>query len=159
MAIELESSVPMVAPKPVMDPALTPVSPTSSIQRVPSVPYIADPSSPPMHVSLPRFSALATFLIIDFLASLRVVVTGAGRSSCHISVAQLALFILLIYFFSSGTLSSTQEHSSQQLAPWNKGKGKAKATEDDDDDKETAQKLRKELEDFVVPTTFDDKLL
>ncbi|KAG6894093.1 hypothetical protein C0995_015047, partial [Termitomyces sp. Mi166 len=36
---------------------------------------------------------------------------------------------------------------------------KAKATEDDDDDEETAQKLRKELEDFIVPTTFDDKLL
>ncbi|KAG6882938.1 hypothetical protein C0995_013417, partial [Termitomyces sp. Mi166 len=31
--------------------------------------------------------------------------------------------------------------------------------EDDDDDEETAQKLRKELEDFIVPTTFDDKLL
>ncbi|KAG6870675.1 hypothetical protein C0995_011398 [Termitomyces sp. Mi166 len=48
----------------------------------------------------------------------------------------------------SGTLSSTQER-----------KGKAKATEDDNDDKEAAQKLRKELEDFVVPTTFDNKLL
>ncbi|KAG6884857.1 hypothetical protein C0995_009846 [Termitomyces sp. Mi166 len=44
-------------------------------------------------------------------------------------------------------------------APQNKGKGKAKVTEDDDDDKEATQKLRKELEDFVVPTTFDDKLL
>ncbi|KAG6880793.1 hypothetical protein C0995_004394, partial [Termitomyces sp. Mi166 len=31
--------------------------------------------------------------------------------------------------------------------------------EDDNNDKEAAQKLRKELEDFVVPTTFDDKLL
>ncbi|KAG6871005.1 hypothetical protein C0995_009077, partial [Termitomyces sp. Mi166 len=31
--------------------------------------------------------------------------------------------------------------------------------EDDDDDEEATQKLRKELEDFVVPTTFDDKLL
>ncbi|KAG6858183.1 hypothetical protein C0995_001996, partial [Termitomyces sp. Mi166 len=31
--------------------------------------------------------------------------------------------------------------------------------EDDDDNKETAQKLRKELEEFVAPTTFDDKLL
>ncbi|KAG6883320.1 hypothetical protein C0995_012460, partial [Termitomyces sp. Mi166 len=30
--------------------------------------------------------------------------------------------------------------------------------EDDDDDEETAQKLRKELEDFVVPITFDNKL-
>ncbi|KAG6870347.1 hypothetical protein C0995_013628 [Termitomyces sp. Mi166 len=71
-----------------------------------------------MHMSLPCFSALATFLIVDFLASLRVVVIGAGRS-----------------------------------------KGKARATEDDDDDEEAAQKLRKELEDFVVLTTFDDKLL
>ncbi|KAG6880592.1 hypothetical protein C0995_005728, partial [Termitomyces sp. Mi166 len=49
MAIELKSSVPTVAPKPVMDLALTPVSPTSSIQHAPSVPYIANPSSPPMH--------------------------------------------------------------------------------------------------------------
>ncbi|KAG6882035.1 hypothetical protein C0995_016161 [Termitomyces sp. Mi166 len=31
--------------------------------------------------------------------------------------------------------------------------------QDDDNDEETAQKLRKELEDFVVPTTFDNKLL
>ncbi|KAG6858344.1 hypothetical protein C0995_000653 [Termitomyces sp. Mi166 len=31
--------------------------------------------------------------------------------------------------------------------------------EDDDDNKEMAQKLRKELEEFVAPTTFDDKLL
>ncbi|KAG6883672.1 hypothetical protein C0995_011766 [Termitomyces sp. Mi166 len=31
--------------------------------------------------------------------------------------------------------------------------------EDDNNDEETAQKLRKELEDFVVPTTFDNKLL
>ncbi|KAG6869757.1 hypothetical protein C0995_000677 [Termitomyces sp. Mi166 len=36
MAIELESTMPTVAPKPVMDLALTPVSPTSSIQRAPS---------------------------------------------------------------------------------------------------------------------------
>ncbi|KAG6894903.1 hypothetical protein C0995_013513, partial [Termitomyces sp. Mi166 len=36
---------------------------------------------------------------------------------------------------------------------------KAKAMEDDNDDKETAQKLRKELEEFIVPTTFDNKLL
>ncbi|KAG6859599.1 hypothetical protein C0995_006771 [Termitomyces sp. Mi166 len=48
MAIELESSAPMVAPKPVVNPAQTPVSTTSLIQRAPSVPYIADPSSPPM---------------------------------------------------------------------------------------------------------------
>ncbi|KAG6871060.1 hypothetical protein C0995_008719, partial [Termitomyces sp. Mi166 len=39
------------------------------------------------------------------------------------------------------------------------GKGKAKVTEDDNDDKEATQKLRKELEEFVVPTTFDNKLL
>ncbi|KAG6870245.1 hypothetical protein C0995_014349, partial [Termitomyces sp. Mi166 len=31
--------------------------------------------------------------------------------------------------------------------------------EDADNDEEATQKLRKELEDFVVPTTFDDKLL
>ncbi|KAG6870070.1 hypothetical protein C0995_015393, partial [Termitomyces sp. Mi166 len=31
--------------------------------------------------------------------------------------------------------------------------------EDDNDNKETAQKLRKELEEFVAPTTFDNKLL
>ncbi|KAG6894686.1 hypothetical protein C0995_013836, partial [Termitomyces sp. Mi166 len=77
MVIELESSMPMVVPQPIVNPVPTPVSTTSSIQRVPSVPYIADPSS----------------------------------------------------------------------------KGKAKATEDDNNDEETAQKLRKELEDFVVPTT------
>ncbi|KAG6899261.1 hypothetical protein C0995_006484, partial [Termitomyces sp. Mi166 len=41
----------------------------------------------------------------------------------------------------------------------NARKGKAKATEDDDDKEEATQKFRKELEDFVVPTTFDDKLL
>ncbi|KAG6857957.1 hypothetical protein C0995_003864, partial [Termitomyces sp. Mi166 len=35
MAIELESSMPMVAPQPIMNPAPTPVSTTSSIQRVP----------------------------------------------------------------------------------------------------------------------------
>ncbi|KAG6857871.1 hypothetical protein C0995_004565, partial [Termitomyces sp. Mi166 len=52
-----------------------------------------------------------------------------------------------------GTLLLLQECSSQQPAPQNKGKGKAKAMEDDDDDKETAQKLRKELEEFVAPTT------
>ncbi|KAG6870154.1 hypothetical protein C0995_014904, partial [Termitomyces sp. Mi166 len=59
----------------------------------------------------------------------------------------------------SGAFSSPQERSSQRLAPQNKGKGKAKVMEDDDNDEETAQKLRKELGDFVVPTTFDDKLL
>ncbi|KAG6884306.1 hypothetical protein C0995_010542, partial [Termitomyces sp. Mi166 len=53
----------------------------------------------------------------------------------------------------SGALSLTQEPSSQQLAPCNKGKGKAKAMEDDEEKEEATQKLRKELEDFVVPTT------
>ncbi|KAG6858515.1 hypothetical protein C0995_016077, partial [Termitomyces sp. Mi166 len=52
-----------------------------------------------------------------------------------------------------GALSSPQERSSQRSAPRNKGKGKAKATEDDDNDKETAQKLRKELEELVALTT------
>ncbi|KAG6858866.1 hypothetical protein C0995_013327, partial [Termitomyces sp. Mi166 len=118
MAIELESSVPMVVPKPVVDPALTSVSPTSSIQRAPSVPYIADPSSSPMRMKL----------------SLQ-----EQEEVCAIS----------------GALLSTQEHSSQWSAPRNKGKGKAKAMEDDNDDKETAQKLKKELEDFI----FDNKLL
>ncbi|KAG6858523.1 hypothetical protein C0995_015954, partial [Termitomyces sp. Mi166 len=77
MAIELELTVPIGVPKSVMNPAPTPVSATSLIQRVPSVPYIANPSS----------------------------------------------------------------------------KGKAKATEDDKDKEEATQKFRKELEDFVVPTT------
>ncbi|KAG6857812.1 hypothetical protein C0995_005123, partial [Termitomyces sp. Mi166 len=117
MVIELESTVPTVAPRPVVDPALTPVSPTSSIQHAPSVPYIADPSSPPMH------------LLSELLLQQE-----------EVRVA-------------SGALLSTQERSSRQSAPRNKGKGKAKATEDDDDDEETAQKLRKELEDFVAPTT------
>ncbi|KAG6898950.1 hypothetical protein C0995_007655 [Termitomyces sp. Mi166 len=117
MAIELESSVPMVALQPIVNPAPTPVSATSLIQRVPSVPYIADPSSLPMH-------------------------------SCRYRSKK-----------NSGAFLSPQKHSSRWLAPQNKGKGKAKVTEDDNDDKETAQKLRKELEDFVVPTTFDDKLL
>ncbi|KAG6858230.1 hypothetical protein C0995_001646, partial [Termitomyces sp. Mi166 len=47
MAIELKSSMPMVALQPVVNPAPTPVSITLSIQRMPLVPYIADPSSPP----------------------------------------------------------------------------------------------------------------
>ncbi|KAG6880964.1 hypothetical protein C0995_003550 [Termitomyces sp. Mi166 len=50
MAIELESSMPTVAPQPIMNPAPTPVSTTSSIQRAPLVPYIADPSSPLMRL-------------------------------------------------------------------------------------------------------------
>ncbi|KAG6870996.1 hypothetical protein C0995_009123, partial [Termitomyces sp. Mi166 len=57
------------------------------------------------------------------------------------------------------TLPLTQE-PSQQSVPCNKGKGKAKATEDDKDKEgEATQKLRKELEDFMVPTKFDNKLL
>ncbi|KAG6858364.1 hypothetical protein C0995_000508, partial [Termitomyces sp. Mi166 len=59
----------------------------------------------------------------------------------------------------SGALSLLQERSSQWPVPQNKGKGKAKVMEDDDNDEETAQKLRKKLEEFVAPTTFDDKLL
>ncbi|KAG6892585.1 hypothetical protein C0995_003022, partial [Termitomyces sp. Mi166 len=110
MAIELKSSVPTVALQPIVNPAPTPVSTTSSIQHAPSVPYIADPSSLPMHKQEEVCAALGAFL-------------------------------------------SPQERSSQRSAPQNKGKGKAKATEDDDDDEETAQKFRKELEDFVVPTT------
>ncbi|KAG6880878.1 hypothetical protein C0995_004009, partial [Termitomyces sp. Mi166 len=119
MAIELELSMPTVAPKPVVDPVLTPVSPTLSIQRAPSVPYIADPSSPPMH------------LLSELLLQEQEEVHSAA----------------------SGTLLSLQERSSQRPAPWNKGKGKAKAMEDDDNDEEMAQKLRKELEEFVAPTT------
>ncbi|KAG6883434.1 hypothetical protein C0995_012321, partial [Termitomyces sp. Mi166 len=39
------------------------------------------------------------------------------------------------------------------------GKGKVKATEEDEDEEgEAAQKLRKELEDFVVPTKSKDCL-
>ncbi|KAG6859652.1 hypothetical protein C0995_006200 [Termitomyces sp. Mi166 len=53
----------------------------------------------------------------------------------------------------SSALSLTQE-PSQQSAPHNKGKGKAKVTEDDEDEEEATQKFRKELEDFMVPTTF-----
>ncbi|KAG6860261.1 hypothetical protein C0995_013532 [Termitomyces sp. Mi166 len=59
---------------------------------------------------------------------------------------------------SSSALSLTQE-SPRRLVPCNKGKSKAKTTEDDDDKEEATQKFRKELEDFVVPTTFDNKLL
>ncbi|KAG6869879.1 hypothetical protein C0995_016559 [Termitomyces sp. Mi166 len=52
MAIELESSMPTVAPQSIMNLAPTPVSTTSLIQHAPSVPYIADSSSPPMHMKL-----------------------------------------------------------------------------------------------------------
>ncbi|KAG6880582.1 hypothetical protein C0995_005813 [Termitomyces sp. Mi166 len=50
MAIELESSMPTVVPWPIVNPAPTPVSTTSSIQHAPSVPYIANPSSLLMHL-------------------------------------------------------------------------------------------------------------
>ncbi|KAG6859704.1 hypothetical protein C0995_005318 [Termitomyces sp. Mi166 len=50
MVIELKSTALIMVPKPVMNPAPIPVSATSSIQHVPSVPYIANPSSPPMHL-------------------------------------------------------------------------------------------------------------
>ncbi|KAG6871568.1 hypothetical protein C0995_003002, partial [Termitomyces sp. Mi166 len=47
------------------------------------------------------------------------------------------------------------QEPSQQVLPWNKGKGKAKAMKDDKDEKgEATQKLRKELEDFVVLPKF-----
>ncbi|KAG6884078.1 hypothetical protein C0995_010986, partial [Termitomyces sp. Mi166 len=124
MAIELKLSMPTVAPQPIVNPAPTPVSTTLSIQRAPSVPYIANPSSLPM------------CLLSELSLQEQEEVCSAA----------------------SGALSP-QERSSRWLVPQNKGKGKAKATEDDDNDEETAQKLRKELEDFVVPTTFDDKLL
>ncbi|KAG6899065.1 hypothetical protein C0995_007269, partial [Termitomyces sp. Mi166 len=104
MVIELEPTAPVVAPRTVVDPAPTPASATLLIQHVPSVPYIVDPSSPPMH--------LHSELLLQ-----------EQEEVCH-------------------------------------GKGKAKATEDDKDEEgEATQKLRKELEDFVVPTKFDNKLL
>ncbi|KAG6859463.1 hypothetical protein C0995_008288, partial [Termitomyces sp. Mi166 len=58
------------------------------------------------------------------------------------------------------TLLPTQEQPSQGVVPCNKGKGKAKAMEENKDEEgETAQKLRKELENFVVLTKFDNNLL
>ncbi|KAG6900200.1 hypothetical protein C0995_004081, partial [Termitomyces sp. Mi166 len=52
----------------------------------------------------------------------------------------------------SSTLLPIQEQPSQWAAPHNKDKGKAKATEEDEDEEsEAAQKLRKELDNFVVP--------
>ncbi|KAG6894261.1 hypothetical protein C0995_014738 [Termitomyces sp. Mi166 len=125
MAIELELSVPTVAPQPIVNLAPTPVSTTLLIQCAPSVPYIANPSSPPMHL----------------LSELSL----QKQEEVHSAT--------------SGTLSSPQECSSQWPALRNKGKGKAKVMKDDDDNEEMAQKLRKELEEFVAPTTFDDKLL
>ncbi|KAG6886369.1 hypothetical protein C0995_008320 [Termitomyces sp. Mi166 len=124
MAIELELTVPTVVPQPIVNPAPTPVSASLSIQHAPSVPYIVDPSSPPMHL-----------------------------------LSELSLQEQEEVCATSGTLLLTQKPSSQWSAPQNKGKGKAKAMEDNDDNKEATQKLRKELEDFMVPTTFDDKLL
>ncbi|KAG6871155.1 hypothetical protein C0995_007687 [Termitomyces sp. Mi166 len=104
MVIELKLSVPMVAPWPIVNPAPTPVSTTSLIQRTPSVPYIADPFKLLLQE---QEEVHAMCLVVD---------TGT-------------LFL------------------------------KAKAMEDDNNNEEATQKLRKELEDFVVPTTFDDKLL
>ncbi|KAG6898687.1 hypothetical protein C0995_008848, partial [Termitomyces sp. Mi166 len=52
MAIKLELTAPIVVPKTVMNLAPTPVSATLSIQCMPSVPYIVNPSSPPMHLHL-----------------------------------------------------------------------------------------------------------
>ncbi|KAG6900366.1 hypothetical protein C0995_003820 [Termitomyces sp. Mi166 len=115
MVIELKLTAPIVAPKTVMNLAPTPVSATSSIQRTPSVPYIANPSK----------------LLLQ-----------EQEEVCAIFSA----------------LSLTQEPSRQSV-PRNKGKGKAKATEDDEDEEEATQKFRKELKDFVVLTTFDNKLL
>ncbi|KAG6858537.1 hypothetical protein C0995_015869, partial [Termitomyces sp. Mi166 len=100
MVIELESSVPMVALQPVVNPPPTPLLSELSLQE---------------------------------------------QEEVHSAA--------------SGTLSLPQECSSQQPAPQNKGKGKAKVMEDDNDNEEMAQKLRKKLEEFIVPTTFDDKLL
>ncbi|KAG6858816.1 hypothetical protein C0995_013721, partial [Termitomyces sp. Mi166 len=87
MAIELESTMPIVVPKPVMNPAPTPVS------------------------------ALLSELSLQ------------EQEEVH------------------------AEPPSQRSVPRNKGKGKAKAMEDDDNKEEATQKFRKELEDFVVPTT------
>ncbi|KAG6870920.1 hypothetical protein C0995_009650, partial [Termitomyces sp. Mi166 len=102
MAIELESTVPTVAPKPVVNLAPTPVSATLSIQRAPSVPYIANPSSPPM------------------------------RLLSELSLQEQEEFWRLVV-------------DTRTFFPM--------ATEDDNNDEEATQKLRKELEDFVVPTT------
>ncbi|KAG6859697.1 hypothetical protein C0995_005396, partial [Termitomyces sp. Mi166 len=119
MAIKLELTAPVVAPRTVMDLVPTPASATSLIQHAPSVPYIVDPSSPPMH--------LHSELLLQ-----------EHKEVCAI------------------TLLPTQEQPSQLVAPHNKGKGKAKAMEKNEDKEgEAAQKLRKELEDFM----FDDKLL
>ncbi|KAG6859139.1 hypothetical protein C0995_011218 [Termitomyces sp. Mi166 len=103
MVMELESSMPTVVLQPIVNPAPTPVSTTSSIQH------------------------LLSELSLQEQEEVRSAVLGA--------------------------FSSPQKCSSRRLVPQNKGKGKAKVTEDDDDDEETAQKLRKELEEFVAPTT------
>ncbi|KAG6901398.1 hypothetical protein C0995_012462 [Termitomyces sp. Mi166 len=92
MAIKLEPTAPVMVPKTVIDSAPTPASATLLIQHTSSVPYVANPSSPPMH-------------------------------------------------------------PSQWAPPCSKGKGKAKATkEDNDQEGEATQRLRKELENFVVLT-------
>ncbi|KAG6898923.1 hypothetical protein C0995_007772 [Termitomyces sp. Mi166 len=85
---------------------------------------------------------------------------GPGANTCLSYFVDSARALSSLYcrpFQSADAQLSLQEQ--EESVPRNKGKGKAKATEDDDDDEETAQKLRKELEDFVAPTTFDNKLL
>ncbi|KAG6899311.1 hypothetical protein C0995_006357 [Termitomyces sp. Mi166 len=67
---------------------------------------------------------------------------------------------LLIQHAPSVPYIANPSKPSQQLVPRNKGKGKAKAMEDDEDEEgEATQKSRKEPEDFMVPTKFDDKQL
>ncbi|KAG6887767.1 hypothetical protein C0995_012984 [Termitomyces sp. Mi166 len=104
MAIELELAAPVMVPKTIVDPAPTPVSAASSARHVPSIPYVAEPSSPPIHLH-----------------------------------SELSL--------------QEQEEPFQWAPPHSKGKGKAKATkEDNNEEDEVTQKLRKELENFVVLT-------
>ncbi|KAG6898999.1 hypothetical protein C0995_007499 [Termitomyces sp. Mi166 len=63
MAIELELTAPVMMPKTIMDPVPTPVSAASLVQCTPFISYVADPSSPPMHVSF-------SFLLGTQLASI-----------------------------------------------------------------------------------------
>ncbi|KAG6871810.1 hypothetical protein C0995_016268 [Termitomyces sp. Mi166 len=51
IAVELEPTVPVVVPEASMAPAPTPVSAALFIKCAPSVPYVAELSSPPMHIS------------------------------------------------------------------------------------------------------------
>ncbi|KAG6893766.1 hypothetical protein C0995_016164, partial [Termitomyces sp. Mi166 len=118
MVIELELTASIVAPTTVVNPVPTPVSASLSIQRAPFIPYIANPSSPLMHLHLE--------LLLQEQEEVQAI---------------------------SSALLLIQEPPSQWLVPCNKGKGKAKVMEDDDNEEEATQKFRKELEDFVVPTT------